>query len=143
MPTVQAAVPFCGIYDWTPLSSRPGFEDFLQRFGIMKQSYAEAPELYQQASPVWRVGPHPPPMFVLHGSFDAFAPVQQARELVARLGRQTRSPLVYAELPGAQHAFDIFGSPRATAAAEAVERFLGVIYGQWLRAQRAAPATRG
>lgn len=141
--TVQAAIPFYGIYDWTPPSSGPGFEDFLRRFGIMKQSYAEAPELYQQASPVWRVGPNAPPMFVLHGGFDAFAPVRQARELVERLGAQTRKPLVYAELPGAQHAFDIFGSARATAAAEAVERFLGVVYGQWLCAQAETPVTRG
>jgi hypothetical protein len=36
--------------------------------------------------------------------------------------------VVYAELPLAQHAFDIFGSPRAAHAAVAVEQFLAEIY---------------
>jgi hypothetical protein len=36
--------------------------------------------------------------------------------------------VVYAELPFAQHAFDIFGSVRATQSALAVEQFLAEIY---------------
>ena len=130
--SVQAAVPFYGIYDWTPAHGRKGMEDFLLRFGIMKQRYAEDPDLYEQASPLLRVGPHAPPFFVLHGDQDVFAPVQQARLLAGRL-REAGSPVVYAELPGAQHAFDIAGTPQASAAAEAVGRFLGVVYGDWSR----------
>jgi hypothetical protein len=41
--------------------------------------------------------------------------------------------VAYAEFPGAQHAFDIFSSIRANASAEAVERFLGVVYGEYRR----------
>ena len=135
--TVQAAVPFYGIYDWTPAHGRNEMEKFLLRFGIMKQPYAEAPQLYGQASPLLRVGPHAPPFFVLHGDRDTLAPVTQARLLVHRLRRDAPGPVVYAELPGGQHAFDVFGSPRATAAAEAVGRFLGVVYGDWARSSRA------
>jgi acetyl esterase/lipase len=135
--TVQAAVPFYGIYDWTPAHGRNEMEEFLLRFGIMKQSYAEAPRLYGQASPLLRVGPHAPPFFVLHGDRDTITPVTQARLLVDRLRRDAPGPVVYAELPGAQHAFDVFGSPRATAAADAVARFLGVVYGDWARSSRA------
>jgi hypothetical protein len=36
-------------------------------------------------------------------------------------------PVVYAELPFAQHAFDTFGSVRAYHTADAVERFLAVV----------------
>ncbi len=131
--TVQAAVPFYGVYDWTPAHwDKAGIEQFLLRFGIMNQPYTQAPELYEQASPLSRAGRHAPPFFILHGDQDVLAPVQQARLLASRL-RDAGRPVVYAELPGAQHAFDITGSPRALAAAEAVGRFLGVVYGDWAR----------
>ncbi len=131
--SVQAAVPFYGVYDWTPASwGKAGIEEFLLRFGIMNQPYAQAPELYEQASPLSRAGCHAPPFFILHGDQDVLAPVRQARLLASRL-RDAGRPVVYAELPGAQHAFDIAGSPRALAAADAVGRFLGVIYGDWAR----------
>lgn len=130
--SVQAAVPFYGIYDWTPAHGRKGMEDFLLRFGIMKQRYAESPELYEQASPLVRAGLRAPPFFILHGDQDVLAPVQQARLLTGRL-REAGGLTVYAELPGAQHAFDIAGTPRGSAAAEAVGRFLGVVYGDWSR----------
>ncbi len=130
--SVQAAVPFYGIYDWTPAHGRKGMEDFLLRFGIVKQRYAANPALYKQASPLLGAGPQAPPFFILHGDQDVLAPVQQARLLSDRL-RESGSLVVYAELPGAQHAFDIAGTPRAAAAAEAVGRFLGVVYGDWCR----------
>ena len=43
------------------------------------------------------------------------------------LREESKAPVAYAELPGAQHAFDIFPSVRANAASHAVERFLAVI----------------
>lgn len=130
--SVQAAVPFYGIYDWTPAHGSKGMEDFLLRFGIVKQRYASNPALYEQASPLLRAGPQAPPFFILHGNQDVLAPVQQARLFTGRL-REAGGLAVYAELPGAQHAFDIAGTPRAAAAAEAVGRFLGVVYGDWSR----------
>ena len=55
-------------------------------------------------------------------------PVEQARVFTKRLREVSRQPVVYAEMPFAQHAFDIFGSPRAAHAAVAVEQFLAEIY---------------
>jgi HK97 family phage major capsid protein len=40
----------------------------------------------------------------------------------------SKFPVVYAELPGAQHAFVIFGSPRAHHAADMVGQFLSWVY---------------
>jgi len=115
--TVQAAVPFYGVYDWTPAHwDKAGIEEFLLRFGIMNQPYTQAPGLYEQASPLSRAGRHAPPFFILHGDQDVLAPVQQARLLASRL-RDAGRPVVYAGLPGAQHAFDITGPPRAAGAA--------------------------
>ncbi len=133
--SVAAAVPFYGVYDWTPEGPGADLQEFLVRAGIMKRPYREDPELYRQASPLHRVGPHAPPFFLLHGTHDTLVPIEQARQLHAALQRTTTQPLAYAEVPGAEHAFDVFGSPRAAASAEAVERFLGVVYGDWLRAR--------
>jgi acetyl esterase/lipase len=55
-------------------------------------------------------------------------PVGQARSFVARLRELSHESVVYAELPYAQHAFEIFGSARAAHAAVAVEQFLAEIY---------------
>ena len=45
---------------------------------------------------------------------------------------------VYAEIPGAQHAFEVFPSLRTTFVIHGVERFLTVIYGQYLEGRDAA-----
>lgn len=69
-----------------------------------------------------------PPFFVLHGRNDSLIPVEQARAFTARLRDISRQPVVYAEPPFAQHAFDIFGPARAAHTAAAVEQFLAEIY---------------
>lgn len=74
------------------------------------------------------IGADAPPFFVLHGRNDSLVPVEQARAFTARLREVSANPVVYAELPVAQHAFDIFGSPRAAHTAVAVEQFLAEIY---------------
>jgi acetyl esterase/lipase len=65
-------------------------------------------------------------------------PVEQARSFVARLGEVSQQPVVYAALPWAQHAFDIFGSARAAHAAVAVEQFLAEMYVRRDRVRQAA-----
>jgi len=39
-----------------------------------------------------------------------------------------KAPVLYAELPHAQHAFEMYGSPRAHQTAEAVAQFLSWVY---------------
>ncbi len=74
-----------------------------------------------------QVAPRSTPFFVLHGTNDSLVPVEPARTFVEELRSASRQPVVYAELPDAQHAFEIFPSVRAHAAAHAVERFLAVV----------------
>jgi acetyl esterase/lipase len=64
-----------------------------------------------------------PPMFVAHGDNDSFVPVSGARRFVERLRAVSQSPVVYAELPGAQHTFDLYRSVRFEAAVDGVEVF--------------------
>ena len=122
---VQAAVPFYGVYDFTRADAlHPGMMPFVER-SVLKQTWADYPDSFRAASSISYVTEDAPPFFVLHGRNDSFIPVEQARRFVARLRAISRQPVVYAELPAAQHAFDIFGSPRADVA---VEQFLAKIY---------------
>lgn len=126
---VQAAVPFYGAYDFTrnATSLHPFMIPLLQQ-RVMKQRRRESPELYDLSSPINHITDQAPPFFILHGTNDSLIPVEQARSFAARLREVSTEPVVYAEMPLAQHAFDIFGSPRAAHAAVAVEQFLAETY---------------
>ncbi|AGZ53517.1 alpha/beta hydrolase [Mycobacterium kansasii] len=127
--SVVAAVPFYGRYDWysTDAAGRPEFIGLLERF-VVKRKFSEHRQIFVDASPIHHVRADAPPFFVLHGTDDSLIPVVEAREFVDELRGVSKSPVAYAELPNAQHAFDIFGSPRAHQAAEAVARFLSWVY---------------
>jgi len=126
---VQAAIPFYGVYDFTRTDSalHPIMVPFLERL-VVKRRRRDTPEVYAGASPITHVGPDAPPFFVLHGRNDSFIPVEQARSFVDRLRNASAQQVVYAELPFAQHAFDIFGSARAGHSAVAAGQFLAEIY---------------
>ena len=126
---VQAAVPFYGVYDFTRFDDamHPTMPALLVK-SVIKQRPSENPQPFVTASPINHVSADAPPFFVLHGRNDSLAPVEQARSFVTRLREASSQPVVYAELPLTQHAFDTFGSARAAHAAVAVEQFLAEIY---------------
>ncbi|MDM4142580.1 MULTISPECIES: alpha/beta hydrolase [Mycobacterium] len=132
---VQAAVPFYGIYDFTRLDKtlHPMMPGLLIK-SIIKQKPSTHLQTFEAASPVNHVNPDAPPFFVLHGRNDSLAYVEQARAFVEQLRKSSTQPVVYAELPFTQHAFDIFGSVRAAHTAVAVEQFLTEIYAAHLGA---------
>jgi acetyl esterase/lipase len=68
-----------------------------------------------------------PPMLFLHGDKDSSTLVEDTRELVARLRQTSSHPIVYAELPGAQHNFDLFYSLRYSQVIEAVIAFVAAV----------------
>ena len=128
--SVQAGVPFYGVYD---LTDRLGawMPDTVTQFiepWIMKKFLADEPEAFAAASPVDRVHAGAPPMVVIPGSRDTLAPVEYARMLVERLKGVSNEPVLYAEMVGAQHAFDVFPSTRTAATIEGVERFLHLLW---------------
>jgi hypothetical protein len=51
--------------------------------------------------------------------------------------------VVYAELPGAQHAFELFHSPRTHHVIRGVHRFLGTVYSEYLAATAKRAAAGG
>jgi acetyl esterase/lipase len=127
--SVVAAVPVYGRYDWfsTEGEGRPEFIWVLEKF-VVKQKFTTHRDIYVDASPIRRLRADAPPFFVLHGHDDSLIPVGEAKEFADELRTVSKSPVAYAELPNAQHAFDMFGSPRAHQSAEAVARFLSWVY---------------
>jgi acetyl esterase/lipase len=49
---------------------------------------------------------------VVHGDQDTLVIVEDARRFVEQLRTTSSNPVAYAELPGAQHGFDLFPSRR-------------------------------
>jgi acetyl esterase/lipase len=136
--SVQAAVPFYGVYDFTNRNDTmaPEFHRWIAEPYVIKAFLDEEPERFADASPLDHVRADAPPFLVVHGDKDTLAPVEDARAFVASLSAVSTSPVLYVELHGAQHAFDVFGSPRTRRMVRAVERFLYVIH-----QGHAAPAT--
>jgi acetyl esterase/lipase len=127
---LQAAVPFYAIYDFTNrlgIHTRGFFTQILEPW-VMKAFFKEEPERFREASPLDHLHADVPPFLVIHGDRDTLAPLADARLFVEELSRVSKSPVVYAELRGAQHAFDIFVSPRSVPVIEGVERFLSTIH---------------
>ncbi len=139
---VAGCVAFYGVYDFTNAEGNfphGGLERLLERH-VLKSTLRAAPDDWRKASPVFRVAKSAPPFFIIHGDRDTLAPVKDARRFAATLRAQTTSPVVYAEIPGAQHAFEIFPSARATFVVHGVERFLSLLYSDYLVARRGQAA---
>lgn len=123
--SVDAVVSIYGRYDWEDRvgSEREMFMAFLER-SVVQRLQSVAPETFRAASPIARVRPDAPPFMVIHGDADTVIPVEQARAFVAALRAVSQAPVVYAELPNAQHGFDMINNGRTAANADAIERFL-------------------
>ncbi len=138
--TVQVAVPHYGVYDFAGVSGLRQVELMRDQFlakRVVQQPYAAVPEVYEAASPLLRVTAEAPDFFVLHGRNDTLVGVEQARQLVARLRETSKQSVVYAELPHAQHAFDVFPSIRSQHVVRAIDRYLHWHWNSWRR-ERAA-----
>jgi len=133
--SVAAAVPFYGAYDFlehngvrVETARKPSF---VEKW-VMKSSPREAPREWQRASPIRQVHAGAPPFFLLHGTHDSLVWVEGGRRFAEALRAASRQPVAWAELPGAQHAFDILPSVRCVHAVNAVATFLA-----WVRSTRA------
>ena len=133
--SVRGCVAFYGVYDFTDRHGHyrnPGLAKLLQRH-VMKAKLAASRDAFEKASPMSRVHADAPPFFVIHGDRDTLVPVAEARRFSETLRAVVRQPVVYAEIPGAQHAFEIFPSVRTTFVVHGVERFLAWLYSSYLQ----------
>lgn len=135
--SVECAIPFYGVYDFAGASGLRSAELMRDRFlapRVLHSTWSEEPARFEAASPLLRITPDAPDFFVIHGASDTMVEVAQGRLFAERLREVSHNTVVYAELPGAQHAFDVFGSIRSEYVIRAVARFLTWHHARWLAA---------
>ena len=125
--SLQAAVPFYGVYDFLVRYNQHPNREVYQQFlkgKVMYESLEENPDLWDLASPVAQVHGDAPPFMVLHGSLDSLAAVKDGQIFAEKLKEVSEQPVVYAELPGAEHAWETIHSLRTEHTIDGVHRFL-------------------
>lgn len=141
---VQGCVAYYGIYDFVDRDRHfpyRAFQTVLLSRLVMKQPLARAREVYDRASPVSHISAAAPPFLVWHGDRDSLAPVAGARAFVEKLRASSTAPCAYVELPGAQHAFELFPSLRSVPVVHGTHRFCQAIWNTH-RARTLTPADR-
>lgn len=135
---ISACIPIYGAFDFTDHLQIRGYarmRPFLERM-VMPSKLADDSEAWQAASPIFQVAATAPPFLVIHGRIDVFIWREETEAYVTRLSEVAREPVVYAELPGAQHAFDMFHSVRTAATVDAIHAFCDAVH------TTASPTTR-
>lgn len=133
--TVQASIPVYGVYD------------FLNRHGATKSGHDELEALlskvalpgtpstehaiWEAFSPISHVSETAPPMLILHGRHDALADFESAAIFAKTLKAASHNPVIFIDLPGGQHAYDIAYAPPAPSHIRAAERFLNTTWDSW------------
>ncbi len=134
--SVAVAVPHYGVYDFagsTGLRSAEQMRDQFLAPRVVRRSWDEAPEVFEAGTPLLHVDKDAPDFFVIHGAHDSLVAVEQARLFVNRLREVSGATVVYAELPGTQHAFDVFPSIRSAHVVRSIDRYLHWHWNTWRR----------
>jgi len=133
--SVRACVPFYGIYDFANDLGHPEWQGIVDFLGsrVFERSFDVDPDAFRKASPVARIRHDAPPFFVIHGAHDSLAPVIEGRAFSQVLREKSQRPVVYAEIPGAQHAFEVFHSLRTHNVIQGVDRFLAHVYADYTK----------
>ena len=133
--SVQGAVPFYGLYDFTDAenhfpqnSSREMLEN-----SIFKLEMSGNEHVFKEASPLFHISDQAPPFLVIQGTHDTLVPVASSRAFSKTLREKSTNKVAYVELAGAQHAFDVFPSLRSEYVKFGVEKFLAWTYSQYLK----------
>lgn len=123
---LAAAVPFYGVFDFLDRADDRKLGKMADAIGplVFKCTPEENPELWESVCPVVRVHAEAPPFFVIQGSHDSLVMAEEAVTFVEALREKSNAPVLFAELEGAQHAFEVFDSPRTEHAVLAVAAFL-------------------
>lgn len=132
--TVSACVPFYGVYDMGGVTGDQAAVAMRDRFlgpRVFRKDPRRHREEFELASPITHVVPDAPDFFVIHGAHDGLVSVRQARAFVEKLRAVSTGVVTYLELPGTQHAFEVFSSIRSQQVIRAVERWL-----EWHRVTR-------
>jgi len=137
--SVAACMPFYGPTDFTDRLNLRGtaskYELFL-KLTAMPGRMSEFPELYAAMSPIDQINPDAPPFLIIQGTIDTLVWREETKEFAEALARVSTEPVVYWEVPGAQHAFDTFNSQRSAVAVDTCERFADWVVSRKVSSER-------
>lgn len=123
---VQAAVLFCGLYDFMPRTLPPGDHDKMKN-NYIGLTFDENPKVYEMVSPVNHVNKTSPPTLLLHGDADGTVHIKHSYLLQKLLNENG----VYNELKiaeGEGHKAYDFLMPHCIIAMKQMEGFLVRIF---------------
>jgi acetyl esterase/lipase len=141
--SVAGCIGFYGVYDFMDRYGHwpsDGLQRLLERY-VMKSRRDEDPLAWERASPMSRVHAEAPPFFLVHGDCDNLVPVAEARRFAETLRTSSQAPVVYAEIPGGHHAFEVFPSPRSELVLRGIGRFGDWLYSRYLARQAVRSAS--
>lgn len=102
-PKVKAIIP---LYGWSDLTDPSvSYQYYMELF--LGKKYADAPKLYEEASPITYVDKGDPATLLLHGTIDTIVPITQAEKLANKLAAND-VPYIYAPFKGGYHGYDFF-----------------------------------
>tara|TARA_R110001599_G_scaffold353459_1_gene592601 strand:- start:316120 stop:317364 length:1245 start_codon:yes stop_codon:yes gene_type:complete len=130
--SVQACIPFYGVYDFLVRYDQHQNRHIYQRFltgKVIHETLNDNPALWDLASPVAQINADAPPFMIFHGTHDSLAAVAEGRVFSTKLREASNNPVVYVEMPGAEHAWEVVHSLRTEHTIDGVHRFL-----EWVRA---------
>jgi acetyl esterase/lipase len=132
--SVSACVSFYGIYDMAGITGDKAVHQMRDLY-LGPRVFRKKPRTnigdFELASPITHVAPDSPDFFVIHGTNDSLVSVRPARAFVEKMREVSTGVVSYLELPGTQHAFEVFSSIRSAQVIRAVERWL-----EWHRVVR-------
>ncbi|OQR85060.1 endomembrane protein 70-like protein [Achlya hypogyna] len=110
-----------------------GFRKYMEVALMQKKLMRKNEPAFAAASALQYVldGAKVPPFLIVHGEYDSVVPYEDSKEfydaLQATRDRSHRVPDIFVKVPHAQHAFNIFTSPRALAYGDTVVAFLEAV----------------
>ncbi len=137
--SVQAFIPFYGVYDFLVRYDQHPNKQVYERFvtgKVVHETLEDNPELWDLASPVAQIHQDAPPCMIFHGTHDSLAVVAEGRVFARKLKDTSKNPVVYVEMPGAEHAWEVVHSHRTEHTIDGVHRFL-----EWAKARHDAAST--
>ena len=139
---MQGCIPFYGVYDFLNSQGQRSSESLSQWVSakVLKKTRAESPELWRQASPLYWVHKDAPPFLIIHGEADTLVPVEESRVLYNALKEVSNQAVSFAELPDAQHAFELAISLRTQIVVNHLTGYLNELYRRHLENKTTSPA---
>jgi acetyl esterase/lipase len=134
--SVQACVPIYAVVDFLNTAQvRHGltlrlYNHLMSRM-LMKTRFSDDDAGWRKASPLSHVRAELPPFFVVQGAQDTLVWREEPRHFVEQMRAAGNTVVGYAEVPYAQHAFEIMVTRRSTYTVRAITAFLQSVHAQY------------